>query len=300
MPEPHMPIRPRRSALFMPASNARALEKARTLDCDVVILDLEDAVAPEQKVAARQSVVDAVQRGGWGPREVVVRVNSIGSPWHHDDLAVVAAVDLDAILLPKVETPFDLKGVGGALAAAGAPERVRVWAMIETPRAVLNALAIAETAVRQPECRLGCLVIGTNDLAKETRAAQTAGREPMLFALSSTLYAARAHGLDVLDGVFNDFKDIEGCRREAEQGRALGMDGKTLIHPGQIAVANAAFSPSPAEVAAARDIVAAFERPEAIGLGVIALDGRMVERMHLAMAQRTIAIAEAIAARRPA
>jgi citrate lyase subunit beta/citryl-CoA lyase len=293
-----MPFRPRRSALYMPGSNARALEKARSLACDVVILDLEDAVAPDAKEAARRQVAAAVKVGGYGRRELVIRINGMASPWFEADLSAAADAAPDAILVPKVDTPRDLEQVGARLLRLDAPERVRVWAMIETPLGVLNVASIADTATRAPESRLDCLVLGTNDIAKETRAAQTASRLPMLLALSSTVLAARAHRLDVLDGVYNAFKDLDGLRRECQQGVELGMDGKTLIHPDQIAVANEAFAPSAAEIDAARRIITAFDAPEAKGKGAITIDGRMVELLHAEMARRTVAIADAIADRK--
>jgi citrate lyase subunit beta/citryl-CoA lyase len=289
-------IRPRRSVLYMPGSNARALEKAKVLPADALILDLEDAVAPDAKESARQQVAATVRGGGYGPREVVVRINGLDTPWGHADLDAAAAAGPDGILVPKVSAARDVFRVGEALRRAGAPPRTRVWAMMETPLAVLNAAAIATTA-KSPEARLACLVMGTNDLIKETRADARPDRVPALYWLSACVTAARAFGLDILDGVYNDFRDAEGCRRECEQGRALGFDGKTLIHPDQVAIANEVFAPSAAEVERARAIMAAFERPENKGKGVITIDGRMVELLHADIARRTLAIAEAIAAR---
>lgn len=287
-------IRPRRSVLYMPGSNARAIAKARTLPADGVILDLEDAVAPDAKVAARRQVAEAVQAGGFGRREVVIRINGLGSPWGEDDLAAAAAAGPDAILIPKVEDPEMIAAAERALSAAGAPDSLRLWAMIETPLAILHAEAIA-AAARCPAWRLSCFVLGTNDLAKDTRARLRPGRAAMLPWLATAVAAARAHGVDILDGVFNDFGDTDGLRAECEQGRDFGFDGKTLIHPSQIAPANEIFAPSPGEVAQARAIVAAFAAPEHAGLGVISLGGRMVERLHAEMAARTIALADAIA-----
>jgi citrate lyase subunit beta/citryl-CoA lyase len=286
-------IRPRRSVLYMPGSNARALEKARTLPCDAVILDLEDAVAPEAKETARRQVVEAVRAGGFGGREVVIRVNGLATPWGGDDLEAAAAAGPDAILLPKVESAADVLAAGRRIEAAG----TALWAMIETPRAVLHAEAVAAAKSRSGGERLAAFVLGTNDLAKETRIRLVPGRAPMLTALTTVVLAARAHGLDVLDGVFTDLKDAEGLRAECAQGRDLGMDGKTLIHPDQIAVANETFAPAPAEVEAARRILAAFAAPEAAGKGALTVDGRMVERLHAEMAARVVATAEAIAAR---
>jgi citrate lyase subunit beta/citryl-CoA lyase len=290
-------IRPRRSVLYMPGSNARAIEKARTLGVDGIILDLEDAVAPEAKAAARDQVAAAVKAGGFGRREVVIRVNALDTPWGHDDLVAAALSGADAVLIPKVSDPDTIAAAELALATARAPQAVRLWAMIETPIAILHAEAIARSA-RHETGRLACFVLGTNDIAKETRARFVPGRWPMLPWLTTVVAAARAHGLDVLDGVYNDLSDAEGFRAQCEQGRDLGMDGKTLIHPNQIAVANEVFAPAEAEVAAARKIIAAFEQPENKGRGVISLDGRMVERMHADMAARTVALAEAISAAR--
>ena len=289
-------IRPRRSVLYMPGSNARALAKARTIPADAVILDLEDAVAPDAKAAARDAVVAAVREGGFGSREVVIRVNGRGTAWAADDFAAAAEAGPDAILLPKVSDPETMAEAETALAAARAPAHVRLWAMIETPLAILRIEAIA-AAARRETSRFACLVLGTNDLAKDTRARAVPGRWTMVPWLAMSVAAARAHGLDVLDGVYNDLTDEAGLRVECEQGRDLGFDGKTLIHPGQVAAANDVFAPNEQEVDTARRIIAAFERPENSGLGVIALDGRMVERLHAEMAARTVALADAIAAR---
>jgi len=289
-------IRPRRSALYMPGSNARALEKARSLPADVVILDLEDAVAPEAKETARAQVSAAVTAGGFGPREVIVRVNGLDTPWGEEDLAAAIACVPDAILLPKVSTPAVLATVGRRLATAGAPHKIRIWAMVETPLAILNIAEIAAAAADQAT-RLECFVMGTNDLAKETGARLVPGRAPMLPWLATSLAAARAHGLSILDGVYNNLSDADGFAAECAEGRDMGFDGKTLIHPGQIAAANAAFAPDEAEVARARAIIAAFDAPENAGKGAINLDGRMVERLHADMARRTVSLAEAIAAR---
>jgi citrate lyase subunit beta / citryl-CoA lyase len=289
-------IRPRRSVLYMPGANARALEKARSLPADGVIIDLEDAVAPEAKDAARLQVVSAVKQGGYGLREVVIRVNAPDTPWGEDDLAAAAEAAPDAILVPKVSDPDTLTSIGHRLRRLGAPEAIRVWAMIETPLAILRCEEIARAA-RDVDTRLSCLVMGTNDIAKETRARQVPGRAPMLPYLSIAIAAARAHDLDILDGVYNALQDEAGFRAECEQGRDLGFDGKTLIHPSQIEPANAIFAPSPREVDESRAIIAAFEAPQNRGKGVISLDGRMVERMHADMAQRIVALADAIADR---
>jgi citrate lyase subunit beta/citryl-CoA lyase len=277
----------------MPGSNARALEKARTLAADTLILDLEDAVAPQAKEAARAQVCAAVAGGGYGHRELVIRINALDTPWGAEDLQAAARSGADAVLLPKPNTVADIAAATAALAKADAPDAMRLWAMIETPLAILNLQEIA-AAARQPGARLACFVLGTNDLVKETRADLSASRRPALYWLSASITAARAYGLDVLDGVYNDFKDADGFARECEHARALGFDGKTLIHPDQVAPANAAFAPREAEVAWARKIIAAFQQPENTGKGVITVDGRMVELLHAEMARRTVAIADAI------
>ena len=290
-----MTIRPRRSVLYMPGSNARALEKARTLPADGVVLDLEDSVAPDAKEAARDQVVAAVKAGGFGKREVFVRVNGVDTPWHADDLAAAAHVAPDAILVPKVSNPETLELIGRRLLDMGTSHKTRVWAMIETPLAIFNILAIAAEA-RDSESRLAGLVLGTNDLAKETRAKLVPGRAPMLPWLAQCVLAARHHGIDILDGVYNDIGDADGFAAECRQGVELGFDGKTLIHPNQIAPCNDAFSPSPQEVAWARKMIAAFDLPENKSRGVVSIDGRMVERLHAEMGRRTVAIADAIEA----
>ncbi|HEX8664059.1 MAG TPA: CoA ester lyase [Beijerinckiaceae bacterium] len=289
-------IRPRRSVLYMPGANARALEKARSLPADAIIVDLEDAVAPDAKAAARAQVVAALRQGGYGHREVVMRVNAPDTPWGEDDLRAAAEAAPDAVLIPKVSDAATLTSVGHRLRRLGAPEKIRVWAMIETPLAILRCEEIARAA-RDVDTRLACFVMGTNDLAKETRARLVPGRAPMLPWLAAAVTAARAHGLDILDGVYNGLQDEAGFRAECEQGRDLGFDGKTLIHPNQIGPANDIFAPAPAEVEEARAVIAAFAQPENRGKGVISLAGRMVERMHADMAARTVALAEAIAGR---
>ena len=286
-------IRPRRSALYMPGSNARALEKARTLPADVVILDLEDAVAPDAKDAARTQVCDAVKAGGFGDREVVIRTNGLDTPWFAADIAAAESAGPAAVLVPKVSTVADVRRIEAALAAA--PASLALWAMIETPLAILNLREIAAEVAQKG--RLAVFVVGTNDLVKETRADLSAGRAPAMYWLQATVTAARAYGIDVLDGVYNNFRDMDGYRRECLEGRTLGMDGKTLIHPDQIALANELFAPKPDEVAWGRKIIAAFEDPSAVGKGVITLDGKMVELLHRDMALRTVAIADAIAGR---
>jgi citrate lyase subunit beta / citryl-CoA lyase len=291
-----MLARPRRSVLYMPGSNAKALAKASTLPADALILDLEDSVALDQKVAAREQVVRAVRAGGFGGREVVIRINGPHTPWGEDDLAAAAAAQPDAILLPKVDGPGAIMVAARALREAEAPEGTRIWAMMETPNAILNAGSIASVAA-DPSSRLSVMVMGLNDLAKETRARLTPGRPTMTAWLASCVVAARAHGVDILDGVYNDIKDLDGFRLECLQGRDLGLDGKTLIHPSQIEVCNEVFAPTPAEVESAAAIIEAFALPENAGKGVIQLDGRMVELLHADMARRTLAIADAIAAR---
>jgi citrate lyase subunit beta / citryl-CoA lyase len=289
-------IRPTRSALYMPGSNVRALEKARTLPADAVILDLEDAVAPEAKETARAQVVAAVKAGGFGPRQVIIRINALETPWGLADLQAAASSGADAVLLPKPNNGHDLQTASTQLRRAGAPEQLKLWAMIETPRAILHIAEMAATAVHAGS-RLTCFVLGTNDLVKDTRAELDAARTAALFWLSASVTAARAYGLTVLDGVYNNFKDHDGLARECAHGRMLGFDGKTLIHPDQIAAANAAFSPPEAEIVWSRKIIAAFASPDNKGKGVITLDGKMVELLHADMARRTVAIADAIAAR---
>ena len=290
-----MKVRPRRSVLYMPGSNARALEKARTLPADALILDLEDSVAPNQKEEARGQVVAAVKQGGFGGREVVIRVNGPETPWGADDLAAAAGAGADAVLVPKVSSASDIAAASKALGTAGRATGLALWAMMETPSAILNAREIA--AERGGGAPLSCLVMGTNDLLKETRARALDLRSALVPWLQTAVLAARANGLDVIDGVYNDFKDEAGFRSECEQGRTLGMDGKTLIHPSQIEPCNAVFQPSGAEIEWARTVITAFAEPQNAERGVITVEGRMVERLHLAMAERVVAIADAIASR---
>lgn len=288
-----MAIRPRRSVLYMPGSNVRALEKAKTLPVDGVIVDLEDSVAPEAKETARKQAADAVKAGGFGGREVFIRINGVDSPWHADDLSAAARAAPDVILVPKVSTPDTLELIGRRLLDMSTDRKTRVWAMIETPLAIFNILSIAAEA-RDSETRLSGFVMGTNDLAKDTRARLVPGRAPMLPWLSTCVAAARVHGIDILDGVYNDIGNADGFINECRQGVDLGFDGKTLIHPSQIEPCNTAFSPSLAEVEWARKMIKAFDLPENKGKGVVSIDGRMVERLHADMARRTVAIAEAI------
>ena len=291
-----MTTRPRRSVLYMPGANARAIEKAKTLPCDAVILDLEDSVAPDAKAAARDQVSSAVMAGGFGAREVVVRINALDTQWWEADLTAAAAARPDAILIPKVSKPEDIQTVAAHMVGLAADDPIRLWAMLETPLGILNAAAIAACSIKK-EKRLAVFVMGTNDIAKETRARQLPGRAPMLSWLSHCLLAAHAYGLDILDGVYNDLSDVEGFRRECAQGRDLGFDGKTLIHPNQIAPCNSAFSPTPFEIEQAYKFIAAFDLPENQNKGVVQVEGRMVERLHAEMARHTVAIAEAIATR---
>jgi citrate lyase subunit beta/citryl-CoA lyase len=284
--------------LYMPGSNARAIEKARELPADGIILDLEDAVAPDAKAQARDLIVQELQKGGFGGREVLVRINGLDTAWWRDDLAVAAAGP-DALLLPKVSTPEQLRELARHFVGVGAEARIRIWAMMETPLAMLNAREIAAAAL-DPTTRLAGFVMGTNDLAKETRARIVAGRAPMLPWLTTCVAAARSYGLAILDGVYNELGDVEGFAAECRQARDLGFDGKTLIHPQQIAPCNAAFSPTPEEVAWARKIIAAFDLPENAGKGVIQVEGRMVERLHAEMARQVVAIADAVAQIQPA
>jgi citrate lyase subunit beta/citryl-CoA lyase len=291
-----MSFRPRRSVLYMPGSNARAIEKARTLPVDGIILDLEDAVAPDAKVQARTQVADAVKAGGFGLREVFIRVNGIDTEWHADDLEAAAHAGPDGILVPKISDVVQLERVGQRLLDMKTGLKTRVWAMIETPQAIFNINALAAEA-HDSETRLAGFVMGTNDLAKETRARLVPGRAPMLSWLARCLLAAHAHNIDILDGVYNDLSDAKGFEAECIQARDMGFDGKTLIHPNQVEPCNMVFSPSAGEVAQARKLIAAFDLPENRNKGVVQVDGRMVERMHAEMARRTVAIADAIAAR---
>lgn len=290
-------LKPRRSALYMPGSNPRALAKARALDVDCLVFDLEDSVAPDSKAAAREQVVQLIKAGGFGDCEVVVRVNSLESPWGEDDLRAAIQACPDAVLIPKVNSPADLQRVAHKLVLGQAPASLKLWAMMETPQAMLNAAAIGACG-HDPEIRLSCFVMGTNDLAKETRAQLLAGRAVMMPWLMTCLTAARAGGIDILDGVYNAFNDLEGFAAECAQGAEMGMDGKTLIHPKQIGLCHDAFSPSEEEVAWARKINDIFILPENADKGAIQVDGKMVERLHADMGRRTLAIAEAIAARR--
>ena len=284
--------RPRRSVLYMPGSNARALEKARMLPADALILDLEDAVAPDAKEEARAQVVAAVKEGGYGKRELIIRVNGMDTPWGMDDIKAAVAAKPDAILVPKVNSAEDVMRADKALSDAGADASMQLWCMIETPLAILNIQAIAAKAA---STRMTVWVMGTNDIAKELRAAHTPDRVPMLASLGLSIIAARAYGIIALDGVYNDIKNEEGFAAVCEQGRDMGFDGKTLIHPSQVVPCNVIFSPGDETVAFARQTIAAFELPENKGKGVLKVDGRMVEILHAEIAKRTVAIADAIA-----
>lgn len=292
MHHPSGPVRPRRSVLYMPGSNTRAMEKAATLACDGLILDLEDAVAPDAKDAARDQVVAAAASRRFGAREVIIRVNGLETPWFKADLAAAVKAGPDAVLVPKIASASDLAYVSGILSDLGAPSNLAVWAMMETPLAIFRADQIAGSGGR-----LRCLVMGTNDIVKEVNGLHTPGREAVMTSLGITVLAARAFGLAILDGVYNDIENTAGFDAVCAQGRAMGFDGKTLIHPSQIDGCNRAFAPSEAEVAAARKVIAAFALPENRGKGAISLDGRMVELLHAEIAGRTVALAEAIGAR---
>ncbi|MEL0150501.1 MAG: CoA ester lyase [Rhodobiaceae bacterium] len=290
------PIRPRRSALYMPGANARALEKARSLDADCLLLDLEDAVAPDAKDEARVQICDALREGGYGARELVVRINALDTAWGADDVAALAdlpeAARPHAILAPKISTAEQIDAL-----VARMPEDCALWIMVETPEAIFNIESLAAKAADTP---LAAFIMGTNDLAKEMRAALVKGRAPLMTALSLALLAARQYGLTILDGVFNDIADEEGFAAECRQGADMGFDGKTLIHPSQLAVCNGVFAPSEDEVAQARDVVAAFAAPENAGKGVLKINGKMTELLHRDMAARLLAIDAAIAARQEA
>ncbi len=282
-------LRPRRSVLYMPASNERALEKAKTLPCDALILDLEDAVAPDAKPAARDAACAAARSGEYGRREVTIRVNGADTEWHDDDLAAACAAGPDAIVVPKVDSADAVLALVEAMARHGAPDRTALWAMVETPYAMLHAEEIASASER-----LTVLVMGTNDLAKELYAEHVPGRQPLLTGLGLAVLAARATGKAILDGVYNDVKDLDGFAAECRQGREMGFDGKTLIHPGQVDGANEAFAPSEQAIEDARGILQAWE--EGRGTGVVTYNGRMIENLHVESAQRTLSIHEAIEA----
>jgi len=283
--------RPRRSALYMPASNPRAVEKARSLACDVVILDLEDSVLADLKPAAREAAVAALREGGFGRREVVVRVNALATPWGAGDLTAAAEAGPDAVLVPKVSSAADVEAANATL--AGAPERTRLWVMIETCAAVF---ALAEIAAAAKRTRLSAFVMGINDLAKEMGARMPPERTPFHAALSLAVTAARGAGLAVLDGVHNEIEDLAALEAVCRQGRDFGFDGKTLIHPSHLEICNRAFTPAPADVAWSRAVIAAFDAPENAGKGALRVDGRLAERLHRDVAVKLVAVADAIEA----
>jgi citrate lyase subunit beta / citryl-CoA lyase len=282
-------VAPRRSVLYMPGANERALEKAKTLPADAVILDLEDAVAPDAKHAARERVCAAAASGDYGRREVAIRVNGLDTDWHDADLRAAAQAGPAAVVVPKINSAGDVHNIERALELGGAPEHTKIWAMLETPVAMLHAEEIAAAGER-----LTVLVMGTNDLAKELHAEAVPGRAPLLGGLSLCLLAARATGKAILDGVYNDVQDLEGFEAECRQGRQFGFDGKTLIHPAQIEPCNRVFAPSEAEIAQARKIIAAFDEARAEGRGVVAVEGRMIENLHVDSARRILAVAKAL------
>ncbi len=283
-------LRPRRSALYLPGNKPRALEKGRSLPADVLIFDLEDAVGPDAKADSRAAVCDAIASDGYGHREVVVRINGLDTEWHDDDLAAVAASAAHGVLVPKVESGEQVRGLAATLDKLDASEPLRLWVMIETPRSFLRAEEIASASDR-----LAALVIGTNDLVNDLHGLHVSGRAPVFPALSLAVLGARAAGKVILDGVFNDITDDGGFRAEAQQGREMGFDGKTLIHPSQIGPANELFGPSQQELADARKVVAAYEEARAAGTSVITVDGRMIESLHVRNAERIIALADLIA-----
>lgn len=283
-------FRPRRSVLYMPAANAKALEKAKSIPADALIFDLEDAVAPDAKAAARDSAAAAAASGAYGRRELTIRANGLDTPWGADDLAAIAAAGPSGVVIPKVSSVAYLGQVCDRLEAAGAPDSLRIWAMIETPTAIFDVRAIAAVE------RVAVLVMGTNDLIKELRARPVPGRGPMLGHLATAVLAAREAGKVILDGVFNDITNAEGFEAECRQGAELGFDGKTLIHPGQVEMANSVWAPSEDEVADAQEIITAFTEAEADGRGVVTVKGRMIENLHVDTARRTLAVADAIAA----
>ena len=292
MAEPDTSVRPRRSVLYMPGANERALAKAEGLPADALILDLEDAVAPDAKAEARDRVCEAAVSDRYGSREVTIRVNGAGTPWHDDDLRAVAAAGPAGVVVPKVDSAGAVHAIEKALEASGTPDRTAIWAMLETPLAMLSAEEICAASER-----LIVLVMGTNDLAKELQAEHVPGRQPLLAGIGLCLLAARATGKVILDGVYNDITDADGFEAECRQGRELGFDGKTLIHPTQLEPCNRVFAPAADEVERAGRIIEAFEQAQAEGRGVVAVDGRMVENLHVEQARRTLALAAAIEAR---
>lgn len=283
---------PRRSVLYMPGANDKALDKAKGLPADAIIFDSEDSVAPDMKEVARDKVAAAVMSGDYGTRELTIRVNSIETEWFESDIRSAAAAGPAAVVVPKISTAADVATVERLLESAGAPEHTMIWAMLETPSAMIHAVEIATSSER-----LEVLIMGTNDLAKELHAVLVPGRHPLLWGLGACVNAARHAGKVILDGVYNDISDLEGFEAECRQGAEMGFDGKTLIHPTQLDPANAAFAPSEAEVDAARRVIDAWDEGIAAGKGVIQLDGRMIENLHVANARRSLAISAAISAR---
>ncbi len=284
-------FRPRRSVLYMPSSNAKALEKAKTLACDGLILDLEDAVAPDAKPAAREAACAAARSGAYGKREITIRVNGMDTQWHADDIKAASAAGPDAIVVPKVNSADEVRTLVAAMEAAGAPEHTKLWAMVETPVAMLHCEEIARASDR-----LTVLVMGTNDLAKELFAEHVPGRQPLLTGLGLCLLAARAAGVSIIDGVYNNVKDADGFLAECVQGRQMGFDGKTLIHPGQIDPCNETFAPSQAQIDEAHAILAAWDEALAEGKGVATVNGRMIENLHVETARRVLDVDAAIKA----
>jgi len=283
-------LRPRRSALYMPSSNEKALEKAKTIASDAIIFDLEDAVSPDAKPAARANAVAAANSGAYGSRELTIRCNGLDTPWGADDIAAAATACVSAVVIPKINSVAEVNAVSAALRAAGAPDEILIWAMIETPTAIFDVRAIAAHP------RVATLVMGTNDLAKELRATQVRGRAPLVPHLATALLAAREAGKVILDGVFNDVKDLDAFRDECVQGMHMGFDGKTLIHPTQVDIANDVWAPSADEVDHAKRVIAAFDEATAEGRGVITVDGRMIENLHVDNARRVLAVHAAITA----
>jgi citrate lyase subunit beta/citryl-CoA lyase len=281
--------RPRRSVLYMPGSNARALEKAKGLPADGLILDLEDAVAPDAKDQARLQVCDAVKNGGYGMREIIVRVNGLATPWGYEDIAAASKSGADALLLPKVESADAIRHMESIMRANGAPDGMAIWAMMETPRSVLASEQIAGATPR-----MECLVMGTSDLAKELDCAHTRERLPFITSLGLCLLAARAYGLAIVDGVYLDLKDAAGFEFACRQGAEMGFDGKTLIHPNQVAACNEVFTPRPEDVEWSRKIIAAHSAAAARGEGVAVVDGKLIENLHVESAKRLVKMAEAI------
>jgi len=281
-------MRPRRSVLYMPAANERALDKAKRIPADALIVDLEDAVSPDAKPDARRNAVAAARSGEYGNKEITIRCNGLETQWGADDLTAAAMAGVSAVVIPKINSVREVEAVSSALATAGAPGSMKIWAMIETPTAIFDVRAIAAHP------RVQTLVMGTNDLAKELRATQVRGRAPLMHHLATALLAAREAGKIILDGVFNDIKDANAFRDECLQGAQMGFDGKTLIHPSQVEIANDVWAPTADEVDYAQRVIAAFEEATAEGRGVITVDGRMIENLHVDNARRVLAVQQAI------